>query len=69
MELSGIIVNILKWDFWLKDGIAPVSHTLSLFLPRVSLSPLVFATATVAGHVLAGRALVRPPKLTGPVPK
>ncbi|CAL2240952.1 unnamed protein product [Prunus armeniaca] len=38
MKLSGIIVNILKWDFWLKDGIAPVSHTLSLSPPaRLSL--------------------------------
>ncbi|CAL2248872.1 unnamed protein product [Prunus armeniaca] len=37
MKLSGIIVNILKWDFWLKDGIAPVSHTLSLSRARLSL--------------------------------
>ncbi|CAL8133652.1 unnamed protein product [Prunus armeniaca] len=41
MKLSGIIVNILKWDFWLKDGIAPVSHTLSL--SRASLSLLWFS--------------------------
>ncbi|CAL2274252.1 unnamed protein product [Prunus armeniaca] len=38
MKLSGIIVNILKWDFWLKDGIAPVSHTLSLSRASLSLS-------------------------------
>ncbi|CAL8122223.1 unnamed protein product [Prunus armeniaca] len=38
MELSGIIVNILKWDFWLKDGIAPVSQTLSLSRASLSLS-------------------------------
>ncbi|CAL8076405.1 unnamed protein product [Prunus armeniaca] len=38
MKLSGIIVNILKWDFWLKDGIAPVSLTLSLSPARVSPS-------------------------------
>ncbi|CAL8138695.1 unnamed protein product [Prunus armeniaca] len=41
MKLSGIIVNILKWDFWLKDGIAPVSLTLSL--SRASLSLLWFS--------------------------
>ncbi|CAL8149839.1 unnamed protein product [Prunus armeniaca] len=38
MKLSGIIVNILKWDFWLKDGIAPVSLTLSLSRASLSLS-------------------------------
>ncbi|CAL8112378.1 unnamed protein product [Prunus armeniaca] len=38
MKLSGIIVNILKWDFWLKDGIAPVYHTLSLSRASLSLS-------------------------------
>ncbi|CAL8125139.1 unnamed protein product [Prunus armeniaca] len=38
MKLSGIIVNILKWDFWLKDRIAPVSLTLSLSRASLPLS-------------------------------
>ncbi|CAL8136479.1 unnamed protein product [Prunus armeniaca] len=49
--------------------IALRSLSLSLSRALLSLSLLWFATATTAGHVLTGRALVQQPKSTGPVPK
>ncbi|CAL8105237.1 unnamed protein product [Prunus armeniaca] len=72
MKLSGIIVNILKWDFWLKDGIAPVSRRHSLSPARRSLSPLV--RDSHRGRPRFGRPFARPAtkvdgagtKMTGP---
>ncbi|CAL2275864.1 unnamed protein product [Prunus armeniaca] len=59
-------------DFWLKDGIAPVSLTLSLSRASLSLSPLV--RDSHRGRPRFGRPFARPAtkvdgagtKMTGP---